>query len=44
MIRKAFKEEIISLPRLLNGVPGSGQTENGETGEKRSQEHAHHFL
>jgi hypothetical protein len=28
----------------LNGVLGSGRTENGETGEEQSQEHAHYLF
>jgi hypothetical protein len=27
----------------LNGVLGSGQTENGETGQEQNEEHAHYF-
>jgi hypothetical protein len=28
----------------LNGMPGSGQTEKGETSEEQIQDHPHHFL
>jgi hypothetical protein len=40
MITQAFGEESMSRTWCLNGVLGSGQTKNSETGEEQSQEHA----
>jgi hypothetical protein len=44
MIRQAFGVERMSRTGCLNGMLGSGQTENDEAGEEQSQEHAHHLL
>jgi hypothetical protein len=38
--RQPLEEE----SECLDGMIGSGETENYETGEEQSQEHARHFL
>jgi hypothetical protein len=42
--RSGKKAWAVRVPEWLNGMLGSGQTEKHETGEDKSQKHAHHCL